>query len=298
MTPSEATLSVAAATRMRCALSLLNAQSTVAPEPVPELCTLVQVSEGLEAHDAQEAPGRPIADGEPQRPRVVPVAGAGFAVAPARVEVRVERHPGQPLLEVRTRRVDRVPQVGSIGRFDRNEEQSRRIDRTVAKFGARRNDQHVFQAERTTNGVGARTRNSNAKLERERVPSALPPARVGVDERARRPLDALEGARDELARAIGALVSGALVAREVQGFAGLRVAPVGRDAAVREEAQATVHPAPQRQMALEKVARPAVTHGDAEPVAEVVLGVPRHEDTVATALGPPVTRQLRRLFWG
>ena len=90
MTPSDAKLSVAAATRTRCAFRRLNAQTHRRPrrlghvpaaravdaQPVAELRALVQVGERLEPDDAEEAPRAALADGEAQRARVVPVAGA------------------------------------------------------------------------------------------------------------------------------------------------------------------------------------------------------------------------------
>jgi hypothetical protein len=43
---------------------------------------------------------------------------------------------------------------------------------------------------------------------------------------------------------------------------------------------------PEREVALQELARPSVADGDAEAVAKVVLGVPRDVDAMPTALFP------------
>jgi hypothetical protein len=53
-----------------------------------------------------------------------------------------------------------------------------------------------------------------------------------------------------------------------------------------EELEPTVEPAPNREVAREKIARSAIADRDAEAVAEVILRVARHVYAVAAALGP------------
>src|SRR6201999_1624523 len=80
----------------------------------------------------------------------------------------------------------------------------------------------------------------------------------------------------------------ASVAREVQRLARPGFAAVGGDAAVGKEPEPAVDPAVQGQVPFEKVAGAAIADGDAESVAEVVLGVPRQEDAMAAPLGAAV----------
>src|SRR5207247_10501929 len=100
-------------------------------------------------------------------------------------------------------------------------------------------------------------------------------ARISLDQLLRRPLDADEGARHEIAP----------VGREVERLAHGRLAGVGDDRAVQEEAQAAMDAAAQGEVPLEKFPRSPIAHSHAEAVAEVILGVPRDVDAVAAAIG-------------
>jgi hypothetical protein len=96
---------------------------------------------------------------------------------------------------------------------------------------------------------------------------------VPLDDVLRGAYDTLDGAGDEAAIAL----------REEQPLADARLARVRREA-VGAEADAAVHAAIERHVTTEEVA-PAVAHADADAVADVVLGVARDVDAVATALG-------------
>src|SRR5262249_2758249 len=111
----------------------------IGAEPIPQLAAEVKVRELLETHDAEHAPAGAIAHGKPTRPSCVPVIGARLRVAVARVLVHVERNPGEPRLELAARRLYAMPEIARIGRIDRCEGQSMRLDGVEPKFGARRN---------------------------------------------------------------------------------------------------------------------------------------------------------------
>ena len=113
----------------------------VAPEPVPELDALMQVRERLQPDDAHEPPPDPVANPEAARARVVPVGRARLRVAEARLGIDVERHPRQPRLEVRARRIDRGPEIARVGRVDRGRESagsSRSVEDGAPGEGGRR----------------------------------------------------------------------------------------------------------------------------------------------------------------
>src|SRR5690606_18882172 len=99
-------------------------------------------------------------------------------------------------------------------------------------------------------------------------------ARIGGDDVARRPVDAQDRARHEIA-ARGV---------EKERLADLRRARVRDDPARAAEADAAVDPVLQRQMSAEPLAAAPVAHRDAEILTDVVLRVARHEDLVDATL--------------
>src|SRR5688572_16765238 len=98
---------------------------------------------------------------------------------------------------------------------------------------------------------------------------------VGLDEDLRRAVYPLDGRSHEVA-SLGC---------KVERLARLGIARVRNDRAVGEELEPAVDPTPDREMPRKKIARATIANGDAEAVAEVILGVARHVDAMAAPLG-------------
>src|SRR5690606_1674093 len=98
---------------------------------------------------------------------------------------------------------------------------------------------------------------------------------VGLHDLLRRPLDAQQRARHEV-EAVG---------EEVQGLARTRILFLRDQRAVRDTVHAACELALEREVPGKELARATIADGDAESIAKVVLGVPRDEDLVTTALG-------------
>ena len=91
-----------------------------------------------------------------------------------------------------------------------------------------------------------------------------------------RPFHCLKGARDEIAAAFA----------EEERLADVRLAGVGEQPAVHEEAQTSEERTAQREVTRQPLTRSPIAHGDAEAVTLMVLRVAGHVDAVAAAFGP------------
>src|SRR5258708_15968255 len=101
----------------------------------------------------------------------------------------------------------------------------------------------------------------------------LPPPRVRADQLPAWSFDAFESARYQVTS----------LASEIERLSGPRLADVGADPAVGEELEPTDDAVAQGEVSVQELPRAPVAHGDAEPVAEMVFGVVRDVDAMATA---------------
>ena len=164
-----------------------------------------------------------------------------------------------------------VPEIARVRRVERMEQETRRLDRTRSDLGAGRYRKHGGSTNSRPRRGATRCATGCVRGGRRRL------RRLGIrgDQGFRGPIDALDGARDEIA-AVGG---------EVERLAGLRIAGVRHDRAVAEELETALQTAADGEVSLEEIAGPAITDRHAEAVAEVILGVSRDVDAVAPALG-------------
>jgi hypothetical protein len=143
----------------------------------------------------------------------------------------------------------------------------------MSKFGARRDDQHAFPVKvRRSDALGA-----------ARTLSPFLVCRVSCDEFLVRSSNPFEGARYQIA------VFGGI---KIEGFARAGLARIGCDATAREKLQPPSEATPQGEVTVQELSRASIAHGDTEAVTEMVFGVSRHVDAMATAFRTGIVTRL------
>src|ERR1700690_3234114 len=102
--------------------------------------------------------------------------------------------------------------------------------------------------------------------------------RIRLHDLFRGTLDVLDRARDEVTA----------FTCKIQRFADAGLARVRNDRAVQEKLEPAVHASPEREVPVQKISGAPIAHGDAEAVAEVVLGFLGAVDAVVAAIRPAV----------